>query len=97
MVKSNDNDKKPNCLEMAKIIGHLENSLEENNKKTNKVYDAIYGNGRDGLITEFKLLRQSVETHHLSVEKLQNKTTDKWQWMITTLVAIGAIIVGFIN
>lgn len=83
------------CVEMAKEIASIKADLKENNSKTIKVYEAIYGNGKDGLITEFKLLRQSVESHHQSVEKLQNKTTDKWQWAITTAVAVVAIIVSF--
>lgn len=83
------------CVEMAKEIASIKADLKENNSKTIKVYEAIYGNGKDGLITEFKLLRQSVENHHQSVEKLQNKTTDKWQWAITTAVAVVAIIVSF--
>lgn len=85
------------CVEMAKEIASLKADLKENNSKTIKVYEAIYGNGKDGLITEFKLLRQSVESHHQSVEKLQNKTTDKWQWAITTAVAVGAMVLSFIK
>lgn len=98
MVKSNrDIPDDSQCLEMAKEIASIKENLRENNVKTIKVYEAIYGNGKDGLITEFKLLRQSVESHHESVEKLQSKNTDKWQWAITTLVAIGAIVVGFLK
>lgn len=85
------------CLEMTKEIASIKADLRENNLKTLKVYEAIYGNGKPGLMTEFQLLRQAVETHHESVEKLQNRTAEKWQWAITTFVAASAIAISFLK
>lgn len=80
---------------MAKLtvnerLSKVESQLDENNKTTWRVFEAIYGNGKPGLLTEFRLLRQSVEAHH------QSATVNKsdWKWIITTAVAASAVIVA---
>lgn len=42
-------------------LAKVENQLEENNKTTWRVFEALYGNGKPGLLSEFRILRQSVE------------------------------------
>lgn len=71
-------------------LAKVESQLDENNKTTWRVFEAIYGNGKPGLLSEFRLLRQSVEAHHQSVTV--NKSD--WKWIITTAVAASAVIVA---
>jgi hypothetical protein len=76
-------------------LASLEAKTEENGKTIWRVFEAIYGNGKPGLLTEFQLLRQSVEEHHGSVEELRKKNRGDWRWIITTLVAVAAVIVAY--
>ena len=75
----------------------VENQLEENNRTTWRVFEAIYGNGKPGLLSEFRVLRKSVEEHHASVAALQKQAKSDWKWIITTAVAVGAVIVAVIK
>lgn len=77
-------------LTVNERLAKVENQLEENNKTTWRVFEALYGNGKPGLLSEFRLLRQSVEAHH------QSATVNKsdWKWIITTAVAATAVIVA---
>lgn len=77
-------------LTMTERLAKVENQLDENNKTTWRVFEAIYGNGKPGLLTEFRMLRQSVEEHHKST--MANKSD--WKYIITTLIAVSAVIVA---
>lgn len=77
-------------LTVTERLAKVENQLDENNKTTWRVFEAIYGNGKPGLLTEFRMLRQSVEEHHKSATV--NKSD--WKWIITTAVAASAVIVA---
>ena len=78
-------------------LSTIEAQIKENGDDIKKLTNAIYGNGKPGLFTELALLRQSVEEHHESVEKLKNKNVGFWQWFITSLIALSGIIVTAIN
>ena len=75
-------------------LSKLENQTEENGKTIWRVFEAIYGNGKPGLLSEFRLLRESVEQHHNDVKEEKRSSKLDWQWVITTMVAIGAIVVA---
>lgn len=84
---------------MAKLtvnerLSKVESQLDENNKTTWRVFEAIYGNGKPGLLTEFRMLRQSVEEHHKTAATAQNQKRSDWKWIITTSVAASAVIVA---
>ena len=78
-------------------LAAVERGLEENNKTTWRVFQAIYGNGKPGLTAELQLLRQSVEKHHAEAEQRRKEHKVDWQWIITTLVAVAAILAVFIK
>ena len=78
-------------------LAKVENQLEENNKTTWRVFEALYGNGKPGLLSEFRILRQSVEEHHMSVAALQKQARSDWKWIITTIVATSAVLVAIIK
>lgn len=84
---------------MAKLtvnerLSKVESQLDENNKTTWRVFEALYGNGKPGLLSEFRILRQSVEEHRTSVATLQKQARSDWKWIITTAVAASAVIVA---
>lgn len=87
---------------MAKLtvnerLSKVESKLDENNKTTWRVFEAIFGNGKPGLLSEFRLLRQNVEEHHTSVATRQKQARSDWKWIITTLVAVCAVAVAIIK
>ena len=77
-------------LTVTERLAKVENQLDENNKTTWRVFEAIYGNGKPGLLSEFRLLRQSVESHH----KAATVNKSDWKWIITTAVAASAVLVA---
>lgn len=76
---------------ISERLAAVERGLEENNKTTWRVFQAIYGNGKPGLTAELQLLRQSVEKHHAETEQRRKEHKVDWQWIITTLIAVAAI------
>lgn len=82
---------------ISERLAAVERGMEENNKTTWRLFEALYGNGKPGLLSEFRLLRESVEQHHNAVETLQKRGRGDWQWLITTLVATAAVVVAIIK
>lgn len=79
--------------ELREDFAAMTAKMESNGKQINRVYEALYGNGKPGLIAEFQKLLMSVEQHH----QAENEIKADWKWIVTTLVAIAAIIVGFVK
>ena len=75
-------------------LSKLENQTAENGRMIWRGFEAIYGNGKPGLLSEFRLLRESVEQHHSAVREEKRTAKLDWQWVITTMVAIGSILVA---
>lgn len=81
-------------LTVTERLAKVENQLDENNKTTWRVFETLYGNGKPGLLTEFRMLRQSVEEYHKTAATAQNQKRSDWKWIITTSVAASAVIVA---
>lgn len=78
-------------------LSTLESEMAENSKTTWRIFEAIYGNGKPGLLTEFQLLRRSVEEHH---QKIEDKTKEKkadWKWLVPTIVAIASVVTAYLK
>ena len=45
-------------------IAKIEKTLEDNIQIIHRVEQAIFGNGKPGLLSDFRLLAESVERHH---------------------------------
>lgn len=71
----------------------LETQTEENGKTIWRVFEALYGNGKPGLITEVQKLRLTCEEHL----KDHAKRKLDWQWIITALIAIGGIVAAVLK
>ena len=78
-------------------LASIEATFKEHGKKLDRIEAAIYGNGKAGLITELKLLQQSVNEHHQSVDELRNRSRGDWKWVVTTCIAIAAVIATFLK
>lgn len=74
-------------------IAALEKATEEINRTLWRLVEAVYGNGKPGLITELQLLRRAVDAHHTEA------TTQKadWKWLISLLIAAAAVAVAAIK
>ncbi len=81
-------------MNLNERMAALEKQTEENGKTIRRVFEALYGNGKAGLLAEFRLLRQSVEEHHREVEERRRQHKLDWQWIITTIIAAAAIAVA---
>lgn len=75
--------------ELDQRLTKLETLTAENNKTLWQIHHKIFGNGEIGLVTQLALLTQKVDQHH-AAERLRGKD---WKWVITTLIAIAALIV----
>ena len=89
---------------MIERITKIETTLEDNNQVIHRVEEAIFGNGKPGLLSDFRLLAESVERHHkeadarIKAEAARNRErkTD-WKWIVTTIVAIAAVAAAIIK
>ena len=87
--------------QMIERITKIETTLADNNDTIHKIEQALFGNGKPGLLSDFRILAKSVNHHHAEAaarreaEKQQKKLD--WQWIITTLVAVAAILAVFIK
>ena len=82
-------------MTLSERLAVLEKMMDENGKTIGRVFEALYGNGKPGLLSEFQTLRQSVEEHHEAVAEIRRRDRGNWQWVITTIVAIAAVVVAF--
>lgn len=62
--------------------------LEEINKTLWRLVEAVYGNGQPGIKTEVQTLTEKMDRH---VSDHDKRRID-WQWIITTIIAVGAIL-----
>ena len=72
-------------------IAALEKATEENGKTIWRVFEAIYGNGKPGLLAEVQALRQSVEAHHTA----DHQRGDNWKWAVMAIIAAGTLAVAW--
>ena len=93
-----------NVSQMIERIIKIETTLEDNNQVIHRVEQAIFGNGKPGLLSDFRLLAESVERHHREADarikaeaaaKRERKTD--WKWIVTTIVAIAAVAAAIIK
>ena len=81
---------------VAERLAAVEKTTKSTNEIVGKLEQAIYGNGKPGLVTELALLRQSVEDHHKeAAERLKEQKSD-WKWVVATLVAIGSVLTSIV-
>ena len=76
-------------MNLNERLAALENQTNENSKTIWRVFEAIYGNGKPGLIADVQSIRQMLET--------QKHHGQAWQWVITTIIAAAAVIVAWMK
>ena len=90
--------------ELKENVAKLQTTVEDNNKTVHQIEQALYGNGKPGLLSDFRSLKESVERHHKEYEKrIENEQSRKkerkldWQWVITALIAIAGIVAAILK
>lgn len=80
-------------MKLEERLAALEKATEENGKTIWRVFEAVYGNGKPGLLAEMQALRQSVENHHAEAHTHRGN----WQWFVTVLIAAAAVLVAWLK
>ena len=83
-------------LSMADRITRLEAKMEDIGDTVDKLEKAIYGNGQPGILSDVRVIRESVEKHHQSVYEKQHEKKADWKWIVSTAVAIMAVVVAIV-
>lgn len=77
-------------MNLNERLAALEKATEENGKTMWRIFEAVYGNGKPGLLAEMQSLRQSVEAHHAEAHIHRRN----WQWIIAALISLAAVLVA---
>ena len=75
-------------LTQSERITYLEAGFDDIKDDVKKVVDALYGNGKPGLLSDFRQLKENVHKHHESVEELTKQKKNDWKFVITTLLSV---------
>ena len=67
----------------------LEKASDEYGKTLWRVFEAVYGNGKPGLIADVQAIRQMLEGR-----KDHGRT---WQWVVSMIIAAAAVVVAFVR
>lgn len=70
-------------------LAALERQTDENGKTIWRVFEAVYGNGKPGLIADVQAIRQTLEA--------QKSHGQSWQWLVTTAIAAAAVAVAWLK
>ncbi len=70
-------------------LAKLESGMEENAKTLWRVFEAVYGNGKPGLIADVQSIRQLLES--------KKNHGQNWQWIITTVIAAAAVAAAWLK
>ena len=76
-------------MNLNERLAALEKQTDENGKTIWRVFEAVYGNGKPGLIADVQAIRQSLEAqkHHHA----------HWQWAVTTIIALAAVAAAWMK
>lgn len=67
----------------------LEKATDEHGKTLWRVFEAVYGNGKPGLIADVQAIRQMLEGR-----KDHGRT---WQWVVSMIIAAAAVVVAVVR
>lgn len=67
----------------------LEKASDEYGKTLWRVFEAVYGNGKPGLIADVQAIRQMLEGR-----KDHGRT---WQWVVSMIIAAAAVVVAVVR
>ena len=76
-------------MNLNERLAALERQTDENGKTIWRVFEAVYGNGKPGLIADVQAIRHKLEE--------QKHHGQSWQWAITTVIAAAAVIVAWVK
>lgn len=70
-------------------LAALETEVKESRKKIDKLFDAVYGNGKPGLIADVQAIRQKLDD--------QKNHGQTWQWLAATVISASAVLVAWLK
>jgi len=70
-------------------LAALERQTDENGKTIWRVFEAVYGNGKPGLIADVQAIRQALES--------QKDHGQTWQWVVTAVIGAAAVLVAWLK
>lgn len=71
----------------------LETLTTQNSQNISRIVDAIYGNGKPGILTNIELMKADLVTQRSE----RRSSIGNWQWIVTTIIAILALIVTYLK
>lgn len=71
----------------------LETLTTQNSQNISRIVDAIYGNGKPGILTNIELMKADIATQISE----RRSSIGNWQWIVTTIIAILALIVTYLK
>jgi hypothetical protein len=71
----------------------LETLTTQNSQNISRIVDAIYGNGKPGILTNIELMKADLATQRSE----RRSSIGNWQWIVTTIIAILALIVTYLK
>ena len=71
----------------------LETLTTQNNQNISRIVDAIYGNGKPGILTNIELMKADLATQRSE----RRSSIGNWQWIVTTIIAVLALIVTYLK
>ena len=71
----------------------LETLTMQNSQNISRIVDAIYGNGKPGILTNIELMKNDLATQRSE----RRSSIGNWQWIVTTIIAILALIVTYLK
>ena len=78
-----------NAGNLNERLAALERQTDENGKTIWRVFEAVYGNGKPGLIADVQAIRQALES--------RRDHGAAWQWVITSIIALAAVVVAWLK
>lgn len=78
----------PQKLTQSERITRLETICEALARDVRKVVTALYGNGKAGLLSDFRQLKENVEKHHEAVDELTKEKKSDTKFVVTTILSV---------
>ncbi len=89
---------------MEQRITKIETMFDEHRQILEKLNEALYGDGKPGLLSDFRRLEDRVADQRAEVAKIRDDLELKrrerkidWQWLVTTAIAVGAVAAACIR
>lgn len=77
-------------------VTRLEFAFDDLSGDVRKVVDALYGNGKPGLLSDFRQLKENVKQHHEAVDALTKEKKSDIKFVVTTLLSVVSAAIALV-